>query len=1258
MTSKQKISLLEGGPLGKRPQMPGSTKAPGISGQATPYSTKMPAKLFSQTAGAKMQNGSITEVDLQKAEDAEVLKKQNAAMNKIDTHVTKMVARLPMNIREPVTSILQLAFDMSHNAQQKVDTQQGEVIVLRSDVKKKSKQLEQLNNTCDIYRDRLKILEEKLRSLQDDLKSRAMITTQNKRALNRMSGTNRMLINSLEALNVEIGDQKEDDDDDDDSRDDNHGGHRRASSPSGLKTNNSITSISEILSSVPGVENTKPLGDNHANSKLRDSLLRISREHYTYVKKTETLEKTLLELRKELVEAEARSRRFKIELDEFKDPSVHEDGVDIEEQRRKINAGVSSRALKMNIADIDDLFKFQVFHRNAIEPVEAVVFMRRLISLVSAVPTTSEESILAHYLISEHTAKIFQVEGMVLSVALDDGGGLTKYVSRDMPPVIHADVTKSITTEVMRTGTPIRLNQTQLNMSNVFNNDVDSCPNVVSKAIIGVPIVDRARDETVGALLFINKRDDQMFTQVDEIFAFIFSEMVGTWFTAVLVNKRLQDRAETLTHLMHAPMDLLKVIPEENTIAASRTMSPKELLYCLQTVAKDCMKASRVRAFLLDKSTNELLFLDPRSSDPSENFEASEIRRVSPKSGIAGHCIQVKRLHVFSDSFDDVFYNPEIDIDPIGVVSVCVPLMDPQAKEVMGAIQIVASSASPTMSAEHGNDGQILFDQGCEWFTYQISAQLTWLYTKIGFVAPTRPALTPKRRFSTKLAHSFNSLNVDEESDDNRSVSSRGSSRRGRRELIGAAVTPVGSMKRVTIVSGRSVLRTVTPKLTGQAELEVLRSKVASLTKQLNGEEATPVGDGGTNAISSLDRDGGDSSRFSFTKEQVDDLEEQLSQWKTKFDMLESSSTELTKERDDAISRQVTLQDQLAIIEKELSDKTLFATELKASAGADVERAVQAQQIAEASVLELQVALGTAEAKANAATREAAAYKTASEATGDATTAEQALRTSLEQRSFELEKKIMELTQEKEKIVADAASAATTAAVKDSELVSLNARYEEARGGYTSATAQVAALSAQVQALQESLVQKDSVMNILQQQVVKMANDSVSKIDDAVLRAAEASREAEVAALAKAAADADAAAAAAVAGSGGGGESGNPMSPSGASISTAASGAWSQYTDDNGNFYYHNSITNETAWELPSGVVANNSVNQTSTAVDSSATAPGARIGDWVQYFDDAGHPFWVNEKTGESSWEAPNSDGSIAGGGGGGGDGGYNIEL
>ena len=109
----------------------------------------------------------------------------------------RMVNRLPFNVREPVSSILQVAFDTSATAQQKLDAQSFELITLRGEVKKKGHQLEQLNKTCDIYRERLRILEEKLRSFQDDMESRRHITTQNQRAINRMSSTNRMLINSL-----------------------------------------------------------------------------------------------------------------------------------------------------------------------------------------------------------------------------------------------------------------------------------------------------------------------------------------------------------------------------------------------------------------------------------------------------------------------------------------------------------------------------------------------------------------------------------------------------------------------------------------------------------------------------------------------------------------------------------------------------------------------------------------------------------------------------------------------------------------------------------------------------------------------------------------------------------------------------------------------------------------------------------------------------------------------------------------------------
>jgi hypothetical protein len=120
--------------------------------------------------------------------------------------LTKMVQRLPHNVREPVTSILTMAFDTSAQSQQKIENQNLELITVRGELKKKGVQMEQLNNSCDIYRERLKVMEEKLRSLSDDIDSRQKITTQNKRHMARMSATNRMLINSLEALNEEVPD--------------------------------------------------------------------------------------------------------------------------------------------------------------------------------------------------------------------------------------------------------------------------------------------------------------------------------------------------------------------------------------------------------------------------------------------------------------------------------------------------------------------------------------------------------------------------------------------------------------------------------------------------------------------------------------------------------------------------------------------------------------------------------------------------------------------------------------------------------------------------------------------------------------------------------------------------------------------------------------------------------------------------------------------------------------------------------------------
>ncbi len=1267
-----KLSLLEGGPIGKRPQLPGSTPAPGISGQATPYTTKMPAKLFSKTANARLEGDDTPNkqsVDLEKSEDRELMKKQGDAMKKIDAHVNKMVARLPMNIREPVTSILQMAFDMSHNAQQKVDNQQSEVLTLRNESKKKTKQLEQLDRTCDIYRERLKILEEKLRSLQDNIASRQMITTQNKRALQRMGGTNRMLIGSLEALNVEIEQEK---------------------NKEQQMHEKSMTSISEILSSVPGVDKIAPAGPNAANEKLRESLLRISREHYTYVKKTENLEETVRELRKSLHDCEDKSRRYQLELDEFREPVVDTDGANLDDIKKKIKADVTHRALKLNLQDIDDRFKFQVFHRNAVDPVDAVVLMRRLLSHVATIPATSDESMLASHLINEECSKLFQVEAIALGIALDDHGGIIKYSSRQSVPIIHADVSRSIVTEIMRTGISIRLNELQLSRSKDRNAEVDSCPGTTTKSLIGVPVFDKSRDECIGTMLLINKKENGMMTDVDEIFACAYAEMIGTWFTAALVNKRLQDRAETLTHLIHAPMDLLKVIPEENTITAAQKMTLKELLHRVEIVAKEALKAAKVRAFIKDASgrnsnTPDLVFFDPRSIDVEKHFGNAEIKRSPLNSGVAGHCVVSRRSHLFSDPFDDIYFNPEVDMDPLGAISVCVPLLDAQGKTVMGSLQIIASAASPTMSSVAGNDGQILFDQACEWLAFQISSQLEWLLKCVGTLAPARPAITPKKRFSQKLSHSFSSL-VIEEDEGNKSVGSLGSidstgsrrsTRRGRETGLTNAITPTSAIPKNVRVSGRSVIKIASPSLKGNAELQHLRSKVSLLSEELK-KYTNFAGVSGKNVVTDVvskepsqvieeDQDTPGPNGSYFQKEEIEALNVELDKMKERYSEADADRVANEKERDAALSKQLELQSQLAKLESELSDTKNLLSEIKSTANQEVEAAQIASNSMEKRLEETLAALGSAESRVEAAQREAAAYKTASQATGDSASAEAALRSNLQESIASLEATVQTLKVENKTLSDNATTTSVELVAKQNAITNITERLDETKGSLTRSNTQITALQAQIDGLNEALKQKDNVLGIMQEQLVKMANDSVTKIDDAVLKAAEAQREAAVAALAQAAADADAAAAAT--------SVTTPIHENKSTIS-AESNAWSQYTDDHGNTYYHNSITNDTQWDLPPGasLSAQNSVADTTSnananahpnpttksfAVDSSATAPGGRVGDWVQYFDDAGHPFWVNETTGESSWDAPTgAGGTNTGENESNGNGGYNIEL
>ena len=100
-------------------------------------------------------------------------------------------------------------------------------------------------------------------------------------------------------------------------------------------------------------------------------------------------------------------------------------------------------------------------------------------------------------------------------------------------------------------------------------------------------------------------------------------------------------------------------------------------------------------------------------------------------------------------------------------------------------------------------------------------------------------------------------------------------------------------------------------------------------------------------------------------------------------------------------------------------------------------------------------------------------------------------------------------------------------------------------------------------------------------------------------------------------------------------------------------GAWTEFFDEaSGSPYFWNEATNETSWERPPFYTSSNgsgegdggetkdgagSDGEDTRAVPSKRGRRMSQIGAWAEYWDEAsGSPYFVNEATGESSWETP----------------------
>lgn len=203
-----------------------------------------------------------------------------------------------------------MAMTSAENVQKDLDICYHEIAVLRSDLTKKTNEAKILRKNCALYEERVRSLEENVEVLRDNIDSRQKFSIKNKSAMTRLSSTNRMLIDALDAL-------------------------QSNKNPGTALLNKASGNMDVEDRDRPGLlvpiskratkdtqhheyEEAEKKISMFQNDKLRESLLRVAREHYRSMKNSELLDAKVVELRAALRAQEQANRKLKSELDEVK----------------------------------------------------------------------------------------------------------------------------------------------------------------------------------------------------------------------------------------------------------------------------------------------------------------------------------------------------------------------------------------------------------------------------------------------------------------------------------------------------------------------------------------------------------------------------------------------------------------------------------------------------------------------------------------------------------------------------------------------------------------------------------------------------------------------------------------------------------------------------------------------------------------------------------------------------------------------------
>ena len=322
----------------------------------------------------------------------------------LQSTVNKMTAKVPFIVRESVQAIVELLMRKNEDLQSQLDASQAEALRLRKETSELRAQTIATEKNLQVSREKVKFLEEKVSMMEEDLDTQRKYSVRNARYIERLSSSNKLMIDSIQCIKMNEGKQE-----------------------------------------VP-------------DNDLKAILLKAVRDNYQCKQTLAEMERRLEDLRESLKFSEKQSRKYQLQLEELRSTSE----VPLEELKHD-----EGPVKRRNDNSVDERL-VALMSRNSTDPMEVLSFVRRVLSHAATCPTSMDVSAVASHFCQSDIAKALSVDVIVVFLRLPDSDIVYKYTPRSpckYTDIVYHLENKSILSSVMTSESMLRSNMLDSNFN-------------------------------------------------------------------------------------------------------------------------------------------------------------------------------------------------------------------------------------------------------------------------------------------------------------------------------------------------------------------------------------------------------------------------------------------------------------------------------------------------------------------------------------------------------------------------------------------------------------------------------------------------------------------------------------------------------------------------------------------------------------------------------------------------------------------------